>query len=370
MTPSSGLKVLIVDDSAIYRKLLSNAISMLPGGNVVDSAPNGQIALNKLAATPADLVLLDIFMPGMNGPEVLEEIRKKHPNTCVVMISGVTGRDADVTIKCLANGAMDFIAKPQELSYNQSMDALLGHLRRVLQLAKIRTAKPTAPPPPARHTAPVHLQAPAAPSSPGPRLVVRPPMRPELLLIGVSTGGPRALQEVIPNLPADFSAPILIVQHMPPMFTKSLAEQLDRISQLRVIEAEHATPIQKGTVYIAPGGRHLEIERSPTGYQTRLTDDPPVNSCRPSVDVLFRSVAKCRPRSCVCVILTGMGEDGANGVADLKAALNTSAWCLAQDAATSVVYGMPMAVAQRNLADEILPLGNIAPRLRTLFQGF
>ncbi|MCS7008532.1 MAG: response regulator, partial [Chthoniobacterales bacterium] len=238
MTASSGLKVLVVDDSAIYRKLLSNAVSTLPGGHVVDTAPSGQVAITKMQNNPADLVLLDIFMPGMNGPEVLDELRKRHPNTCFVMISGVTGRDAEVTVKCLANGAMDFIEKPHELSYSQSMDVLLGHLRRVVQLAKIRAAKPAAPPSfPTRPTAPIS-PASTVPPSLG-RVLSRPPLHPELLLIGVSTGGPRALQEIIPNLPAGFSAPILVVQHMPPMFTKSLADQLDRVSQIRVVEAEH-----------------------------------------------------------------------------------------------------------------------------------
>lgn len=407
------LRILVVDDSATYRKLISTAVSQLSPEYIVETAATGPIALSKLRANPADLVLCDIFMPEMNGPEVLNHIRREFPRTTVVMISGATGRDADVTINCLNNGALDFIAKPQNASFEKSMEEVVGHLRRVLQVVRLRSGMgpqpgiaaprpgaataPGAPAPPGFLRPGPAAPTPAAPAFPAfqrpgvaapvqpapgpapaappafrrPGLAGAPPARPELLLIGVSTGGPRALQELLPTLPARFPAPVLLVQHMPPMFTKSLADQLDRACQLRVIEASHGEAVQPGTVYIAPGGRHLELARpgGPNGpLFTQLTDSPPVLSCRPAVNVLFQSAAALKPRSAIAVILTGMGEDGADGVAALKQSIPT--WCIAQDAATSVVYGMPMAVAERGLADEILPLPQIGPRLKEIFGVF
>ena len=411
-----SLRILVVDDSATYRKLISTAVSGLSSDYVVETAATGPIALTKMKTEPFDLVLCDIFMPEMNGPEVLTQLRRDYPRTTVVMISGATGRDAEVTINCLAQGALDFIAKPQNQSFEKSMEEVVAHLRRVLQVVRLRSGLSPAPGMAApRPGAFIPTPSPASPKSPAPsapfspttqrpfpplggtpaperpalaktgiadtagpvrsaplRTNTHPPIRPELLLIGVSTGGPRALQELLPKLPERFPVPILLVQHMPPTFTKSLADQLDRSCALRVIETGHGESLQPGTIYIAPGGRHLEIARAsgPGGALgspliTQLTDSPPVLSCRPSVNVLFQSAANLRPRSVISVILTGMGEDGADGVAALKQAIPT--WCLAQDATTSVVYGMPMAVAERGLADEILPLPQIGPRLCQIF---
>jgi two-component system chemotaxis response regulator CheB len=347
------LRLLVVDDSALYRKILSETASSLPGVETA-TAPNGAIALSRLAAEHFDLVLLDIFMPDKNGPEVLADIRKAHPGVAVVMVSGATGRDAEITLSALSSGAMDFIPKPASGSMEAGIAALKADISRVLQLLAIRSGKSTPPPP----SAPVGTVL-ARRSSTPPHL--------DILLIGVSTGGPLALGEILPLLSANFPVPVVIVQHMPPVFTRSLAEQLDRRCALKVLEAPAGHIPKAGEILIAPGGCHLELFRDPSGtLATRLSDAPPVHSCRPSVDVLFQSAARCGLRGAVALILTGMGSDGADGVRALKNFLPV--WSIAQNAETCTVYGMPQAVVQAGLDDECLPLEKIAPRLNQLFR--
>ena len=250
------------------------------------------------------------------------------------------------------------------------MTRLRGQLQHVVNMVNLRrittpvTTHHATPPSRAMGTASVGA-LPPPPAALAPRRRTLPPAALDLLLIGVSTGGPRTLQDMLPGLPADFRLPVVIVQHMPPLFTRTLAEQLDKVCNLRVSEATDGERIVAGRILIAPGGRHLEIIRNAEGHLvTRLTDAAPVNSCRPAVDVLFNSASRCALRGVLSLILTGMGEDGANGVATLKAALPT--WSITQDEATSVIYGMPQAVVRRQLEDEILALPAIAPRLAEL----
>jgi two-component system, chemotaxis family, protein-glutamate methylesterase/glutaminase len=344
------MRVLVVDDSTLYRKIISDALALLPDIQVL-TAPSGSIALSMLEAAPVDLVLLDIHMPDMSGPEVLEVIVQKRPRTPVVMFSGGVDRDASVTIRALQAGALDFIQKPNADSMEEGKKTLQSQLRRVVDLARLRMS--AAP-------------APSTGGPPRPR-IARVPQLPEVLLIGSSTGGPTALQEVLTNLPANFPVPILVVQHMPPKFTATLAAHIDRLSPLRVSEVVEGHAPKPGEVLIAPGGQHFKLARNAAGHLlVRLTDDPPVNSCRPSVDVLFESAAACGLRGVISVILTGMGDDGANGVAALREACPT--WCIIQNAATCVVYGMPAAIERRHLEDQILPLPDIAPRLQQIFR--
>lgn len=369
------MRLLIVDDTALYRKLLTDAATPLSGVEVAGAVSSGPLALARIAAEPIDLVLLDVFMPEMNGPEVLTIIRRDYPKIAVVMISGATGADASITINALANGALDFIPKPQTTSFAEGMTRLRGQLQHVVNMVNLRrintapAAPRSAPTPTSAVTGSVAMSARAVPAPATPALPTRrrvlPPAALDILLIGVSTGGPRTLQDVLPALPADFRLPVVIVQHMPPLFTRTLAEQLDKVCNLRVSEAIDGEPVVAGRILIAPGGRHLEIIRNAEGaLVTRLTDAAPVNSCRPAVDVLFNSASRCALRGAISLILTGMGEDGAAGVATLKAAVPT--WSIAQDEATSVIYGMPQAVVRRQLEDEILPLPTIAPRLTEL----
>jgi two-component system chemotaxis response regulator CheB len=356
------MRVLIVDDSALYRKILSEAASGLPEVETV-TASNGEIALARLKAESIDLVLLDVFMPDRNGPEVLQDIRRDHPGVPVVMVSGATGRDAEITLGALSHGAMDFIPKPASTSVESSVAAIRSDIRRVVDAARLRATHRATPAQPA----PAAQAATPEPPKTGVVRRLAPPPFLDILLIGVSTGGPRALSEILPGLAKNFPVPIVIVQHMPPVFTQSLATQLDRTCPLNVIEAPSGHTPVAGEVLIAPGGQHLELVRDANGVvHTRFSDAPPVHSCRPSVDVLFQTAARCGYRGAVSLILTGMGSDGADGVRALKEAIPL--WSIAQNAATCAVYGMPQAVVQAGLDDECLALGDIAPRLNKLFR--
>ncbi len=357
------MRILIIDDSALYRKILSESCASIPDVTTTALA-NWSLARSKLETETFDLVLLDVFMPEMNGPEVLDALKQNWPKLPVVMVSGATGRDAEITLACLSKGAIDFIGKPAGSSFESGLEALKAEIRRVVEA--VRSKIPITPTAQASNSSFI-AKAASQPSTPQPSKRLNPPPFLDLVLIGVSTGGPKALSEILPQIPANFPVPILIVQHMPPVFTLSLAEQLNRVSPLNVIEAPASHHPKVGEILIAPGGKHLEVVRNSAGMlETRHTDAPPVHSCRPSVDVLFESASKCALRGAVAVVLTGMGSDGADGVAKLKAALPT--WCIAQNAETCAVFGMPQAVIGAGLDDECLPLAEIAPRLNKLFR--
>jgi two-component system chemotaxis response regulator CheB len=361
---ASRIRVLVVDDTALYRKILAEAVAQVPDMELAGSAASGAIALKRLGQGDIELVLLDVVMPEMDGVQTLAHIRRTSPGVAVVLVSGVTGRDADVTVSALANGALEFIAKPQASSYAEAMQRLVGDLRRVVQVLAIRRLAARSPAPSPSFATSAATAVPPQPARPQVRMNSPRPVH--LILIGVSTGGPKALHEVLPSLPSTLPVPVLIVQHMPPLFTRSLADQLSRVSRIPVREAADGDAIKPGLALLAPGGRHLTValQEDRRTFKAVLSDAPPVHSCRPSVDVLFQSVAQSGFSGGIAtVILTGMGEDGANGVASLRP---MGAWSIAQDQATSVVYGMPEAIARRQLADEILPLPAIGPRLAAL----
>ena len=356
MSNTKRLKVLVIDDTAIYRKILSEAVSNIDGLELAGTAPRGAIGLQKLKTTPCDLVFLDIFMPDMDGVETLMRIKEEAPNTTVVMISGATTRDAGITIKALREGAADFIPKPQASSLQEGMTMITAEIKRVIRSLGLQPS----PSKPVTRTAPSPV---AVPPPARPLIHKAPPGHFELLLIGVSTGGPKTLGTIIPKLPADLMTPVLIVQHMPPMFTASLAEHLNRDSALNIREAKEGEEVKRGDVLIAPGGKHMTIVKRAGGTFVKLNEDAPVNSCRPAVDVLFDSAAQCINNPILSVILTGMGEDGARGVENLK---KKTCYCLSQSKETCVVYGMPQAIESRQLADEVVDAEMMATRITQL----
>ena len=339
------VRVVVVDDSVVIRRVLTDMLNADPGIEVVGAAPNGKIGLDKIRSTKPDLVTLDIEMPVMDGLATLPPLRAEFPDLPVIMFSTLTTRGGTSTLDALALGATDYLTKPESLGgRDQAIAAIKAELLpKVKVLARARAG------------ARVRRDA-AAPATPAPAPVRRAagahPI--DVIAIAVSTGGPKALHDVVPNLPASLPVPVVIVQHMPPVFTALLAERLDRESSVTVVEATHGMALQPGTVYVAPGGRHLLVARYGGAVVTQLNDDAPENSCRPAADPLFRSVVGAYGANVLGVVLTGMGADGCKGAQAIVAA---GGEVIAQDEATSVVWGMPGAVVRAGLvsAEVALP---------------
>lgn len=368
------MRVLVADDAVLFRRLLSDVLASFPGVEVVGSAANGRIALKKVQDLKPDLLTLDIEMPEMDGLAVLEELFRDGERALeVIVVSAVSRHAGDLTMRALQSGALDFITKPEAANPEQARAALRADLaprvRAVahrLEVRSILRGKSLRPGLPA--TAPEAAPADAFLDGVARRVGRLPDLaRPEMVLIGVSTGGPAALAQLLPAIPRDIDVPILIVQHMPPVFTRSLADSLASKCALRVQEAAHGDVVAPNTAYIAPGGRQMRLE---AGLQGRpiieLTDDPPENNCRPAVDYLFRSAASCFPGRALAVILTGMGNDGTLGLRLLK---RHGCFVIAQDEASCVVYGMPKAAVDAGVADAVLPLGSIASRIVATIRG-
>jgi two-component system chemotaxis response regulator CheB len=339
------IRVLIADDSVVIRRLVSNCLAAEPDLEVVGTAANGQIALAKIEQASPDLVTLDIEMPVMNGLQTLAALRKTHPRLPVIMFSTLTERGASATLDALSLGASDYTTKPANVG---SVGAALLRIRDDL-IPKIKGLCRRPPPPPA--VAPPRTGAETRPAALA---------RAEILAIGVSTGGPNALSALLPGLSRNFPAPIAIVQHMPPLFTRLLAERLAAVSGLPAREGEAGARLCPGEVWVAPGGFHMEVERAADGLRLRTHQGPPENSCRPAVDVLFRSVAQVFADRALAVVLTGMGSDGLHGCACIHEA---GGQVLVQDEASSVVWGMPGAVSQAGLAARVLPLQELAAEI-------
>ncbi|HEV7730897.1 MAG TPA: chemotaxis response regulator protein-glutamate methylesterase [Candidatus Binatia bacterium] len=350
------IRVLIVDDAVVIRRLLGDVLAGDPAIEVVGAAPNGRIALAKIPQVNPDLITLDIEMPDMSGLETLAEIRRTYPTLPVIMFSTLTERGASSTLEALALGATDYVTKPANVG---SVAAAMQAVREQL-IPKIKAFCATAVGLPRPTTARI-----ASPVASRMAMVTGRTRTAEALLIGVSTGGPNALSVLLPALPKDLPVPVLIVQHMPPVFTRLLAERLQAKSGFPVREAIAGARIEPGCAWVAPGDHHMTLERDALGVKIALGQGPPENSCRPAVDVLFRSAAAVYGAGTLAVVLTGMGQDGLRGCQDVHAA---GGQIVVQDQATSVVWGMPGAVADAGLAEKILPLaelaGEIVRRLR------
>lgn len=368
--------MLVVDDSVVIRRLVTDSLSRDPDIEVVGFASNGRIALAKVDQLAPDLVTMDIEMPEMNGIEAVRALRRNRHTMPIIMFSTLTERGASATLDALVAGATDYVTKPANVgSVQESLDRVASEIiPKIKALVPRRAGTSAAPPAPG-----VPARASVAPSVPAARgggtplhghgrspVVTRPAPAPHpisAVVLGSSTGGPEALSKVLGALSAPPPVPVLVVQHMPPVFTRQLAQRLDRLGPATVVEAADGDVLQPGTVYIAAGDHHLELSRSAGQLRTRLTDGPPVNFCRPAVDVLFRSAVRELGGQLLALVLTGMGADGRTGCEDVVAAGGT---VIVQDEASSVVWGMPGAVAAAGLAHRILPLGEVAPALESV----
>lgn len=361
------LRVMIVDDAVLYRKIVADVLAGCPGIEVVGTAVNGRMALDRLASAGAECLVLDLNMPEMDGLQVLHEIRRRRLDVGAVMLSALTSEGGAETLAALEAGAFDFVLKPSGNNIEANRALLRSELaskleayRRRRSIQRLLRRSGAAAGQPGMSTA---TSLPAAQQAAISRRRRWPAEPIELVALGISTGGPPALAEVLPRLPADFRVPVLIVQHMPPVFTRSLAENLDRRCALSVREASDGQPIGPGQVWIAPGGQQMRVARCGDRVVLQITGDPPENNCRPSVDYLFRSVAEVYGPRAAGVIMTGMGNDGTAGCRALK---QRGAWVVAQDAATCVVYGMPRGPIESGLADVVAPLGQIADEMVVL----
>jgi len=366
MTNDEYLRVLVVAETVVYRKIVSDALAEIPGVEVVGTANNGKIAMPKIAFLKPDLLTLDIEMPEMNGLEVLARMNTEAPDVGAIMLSASTHKGGEVTIKALGLGAFDFILKPQDGSMAEKKQAISDSLAPIIkafarrhEIRRILKGKSTS-----AGTASEKKIAPDfAGVAQGMRAITgRKKTKSEIVGIGISTGGPNALAQIMPRLPSDLNAPILIVQHMPPVFTQSLANSLNSKCAIEVREAVDGEHIRPNTALIAPGGKQMKVMPSADGKTgiVRITDDPPENSCKPSVDYLFRSIAHHYVGRATGVIMTGMGSDGTLG---LKLMKRNGATIIAQDEQTCVIYGMSKEPIESGIVDVIASLDNIAEEI-------
>lgn len=416
-------RVLVVDDSAFMRKIITDLIERDPQFTVIGTAVNGIEAVTSVEQTKPDVITLDLEMPQMNGLDALQHILKKH-KLPIIMLSGISEANTQDTIKALQYGAFDFIRKPTGVGANvQDIHGVGEMLREKLKIAVLTRRKPTQPKPlsstvllnnkaaanssktasnlpkndniipnattnlssaltnkkdkidlakPHLSTPKSKQQAAAEQAKHASKVAQQPPAAinkqqekagavTSIIAIGTSTGGPRALHEVISNLPRTLTAPVVIVQHMPPRFTKSLAQRLDSFSELEVCEAEHGMRLENGKAYVAPGGQHMQVTRQQSHYVIALSSEPPRNGHRPSVDVLFESLLDAKEMERHIVLMTGMGSDGAQGMK--KLAEQGAASTIAEAEESCVVYGMPRSAIELGAASKVLPLTQIAPEL-------
>ena len=373
------IRVMVVDDAVVVRSLLARWVDGEPDMRVMASLQNGREAVARIDQGDVDVVVLDIDMPELDGISALPLLLQKKRDLVVIMVSTFTRRSAEISLRALALGAADYIPKPETArAATTSVEFRRELIEKIRTLGRHRSSRGLA-----RVTAPGIVPSQPGRQAPAPRgrkgaqfasetgaVQLRPfaLTPPRALLIGSSTGGPQALTVLVEKLPAAVDrAPLLITQHMPPTFTTVLAEHLSRIGGRGAHEAEDGEPVLAGGIYVAPGGRHMRVVRaSDGGVKIALGDDPPINYCKPAVDALFTSAAAVWGAASLGLVLTGMGADGTRGAADIVAAGGS---VIAQDEASSVVWGMPRSVAQAGLCSAVLPLDKIAPKIIRLFSG-
>lgn len=375
------IRVMVVDDAVVARSMMARWIESEPDMMIAASLRTGREALDTVTIHAPDVVLLDVDMPELDGITALPLLLAKQRDLVVIMVSTLTRRSAELSLRALALGATDYIPKP-ETTYEAMTSAAFRRemIDKVRGLGRKRLLLREGAPPLAPEEAPAPRPAPLPAAKPLPEfkpqraaekgeIALRPfaLAMPRALLIGSSTGGPQALTALFEKLTAAVDrAPVLITQHMPPTFTTVLAEHLRRVSGRGAHEAEDGEPVLAGGIYLAPGGRHMRVLRDGEIVKIALTDDPPINFCRPSVDPLFSSAAAVWGPAVLAVVLTGMGSDGTQGAADVVAAGGS---VIAQDEATSVVWGMPRSVAQAGLCSAVLPLDQIPGKILRLLLG-
>lgn len=346
-----NIRVLVVDDSAFMRKVLTDIINAEAHMEVAGTAKNGKEALQLIKDIKPDVVTMDIEMPLMDGLTALEITMKENP-VPVVMLSSLTQEGADATFKALELGAVDFIAKPSSVFKVSTEDVKKELLEKINIAARLSVAPKRPTVIPVRRVAPVKYSGSGSLQ--------------KIVAIGTSTGGPKALQSVIPNLPKALDAPVLVVQHMPPGFTKSLADRLNSMSEITVKEAEHGDLLKPGYCYIAPGDRHLRVTKEGNQYKIVLGNDAPVTGHKPSCDAMYDSLAQLGISNVIAVIMTGMGADGAKGLVSLKKNRNT---VIAQDEESCVVFGMPKSAIKLNAVDKVVPLDAISEEILKAMEG-
>lgn len=349
--PAEAARVMICDDSAVVRSAIGRMLENEPEIRVVARVGNGRLALDELKRQSIDVVVLDIEMPEMDGMEALPLLLRADPSLRVVMASTLTTRGADIALRALRLGAADYIPKPSTTAIGDKSfrEELIAKVTGLARLRRRAAGPPKVP-----------VAAPAL------HLRVASRIRPRLLAIGSSTGGPQALFSFVQGLGPSLPVPAVLTQHMPPAFTPMLAEHLSKVGGVRCVEAKDRDPIEPGQLYLAPGDRHLIVEAVGQQLRARLSDSPPENYCRPSVDPMLRSAVAACGGAILVVMLTGMGHDGLAGTRQVIAAGGAA---IAQDEATSVVWGMPGAIAQAGLCHQVLPLPMLAGATQGLLKG-
>ncbi|MEG0132531.1 MAG: chemotaxis response regulator protein-glutamate methylesterase [Clostridium sp.] len=362
------ISVIVADDSALMRKIISDMINMEEDMEVIDIARNGLDLLEKLEKQVPDVITLDVEMPKMNGIEALKKIIELNLKAKVIMLSSLTGDGAEVTMECLAQGATDFVQKPSgsiSLNINEVQDMLVSKIRGTKYIRK-QDIKTTVKIDVVEKNSVSLAGISKLPNNKNSRTSIRTGSRNNIknkmvsaVVIGASTGGPKALFNLITTLPGNLDVPIFVVQHMPAGFTKAFAERLNKFSEMKVVEATQGMRIEKNVVYVAPGGKHMEVDKNVIS----LNIEPSIWGVRPAVDKLFISASRVYKENILGVILTGMGKDGANGIVEIK---KSGGITISEDESTCVIYGMPKAAYETNMVDEVIPLYDISKKITNI----